>query len=219
MLKIMQAADTMELWLYDEIGDTFWGGVSAKDVVRDIAASKTPISVRINSPGGIVTEGYAIYNALSQHRHGVTVQVDGLAASIASIIAMAGEQIIMAEMSMMMIHNPWTIAVGDAREFRSVADTLEKMQAQSAGLYAKRSGMSEAEAQAAMDAETWYTAEEAVAAGLADAISSDEQIPAAKVPAGVFRHAPSQLESHDKAIAWRRQLASHKLKLLTGRRD
>ena len=115
-----------EIYVYDEIG--FWG-ITAKDFARDLKEldPKGEINLRINSPGGSVTDGIAIYNLLKNHKAKVNTFVDGLAASMASVIAMAGDTITMPENALMMIHNPWGGAMGDADELRKTADVLDKM--------------------------------------------------------------------------------------------
>lgn len=156
-----------EIQLYDEIGP--WG-VTAAAFTRALAdAGPGPVKVRINSPGGDVFDGLAIFNALKQ-RGGVEIVVDGLAASAASYVAMAGETVTMAEQSMLMIHNSWTLAVGNRHDFTKTAGTMEKIDAQMAEIYAARTGKDGAEIAAMLDAETWLTAAEAKDAGFCDAV-------------------------------------------------
>lgn len=164
-------AAPVEILLYDEIG--YWG-VDAKDFQAALArAGDGPIVLRINSPGGDVFDGYAIYNALKGRSAPVDVVIDGIAASAASFIAMAGRTISMAEPSMMMIHNAGGICFGDRRVMADMAAVLAKIDGQIAAIYAARANGAEAEFAAAMDAETWYTAAEAKAAGLCDATAAD----------------------------------------------
>lgn len=190
----IQAAEdeVSEITLYDEIGG--WG-ISSKQFARDLAkvTAKT-IRLRINSPGGSVFEGINIFNALRRHGARIEVHVDSLAASIASIIAMAGDEIHMAENAYMMIHNPWALAIGDAEEMLKMAEILEKLQTTSAEIYAKRSGKSVEEAAAWMNDETWFTAEEAKDAGLADVIEETVPGPAAKFDLSQFTKAPDMAE-------------------------
>lgn len=155
-----------EVLLYDEIG---WYGTAAEDFVRelrDVQASR--LTVRLNSPGGSVFDGIAIANSLRAHPAAVTVQVDSLAASIASVIAMAGDRIVMMPHSQMMIHDASGLAIGDAGDMREMADLLDRQSDNIAAVYAERAGGTVEDWRATMRAETWYTAEEAVAAGLAD---------------------------------------------------
>lgn len=158
-----------EVWIYDEIG--YWG-ISASDFAQQLAAlSVTQIDVRLNSPGGEVFDGVAIHNALANHRATVNIYVDGLAASIASVIAMAGDRVVMGAGSQMMIHDGLTICVGNAADMREAASMLDKTSDTIASFYAARAGGSLTEWRDRMRAETWYTGEEAVAAGLADEVA------------------------------------------------
>jgi ATP-dependent Clp protease protease subunit len=161
------------LYLYDDIGaGWFTEGVTAKGIANEItkAGTVSRIVMHINSPGGDVFEGIAIYNLVKQQGVPVTVIIDGLAASAASLIAMVGDDIKMGSNAMMMIHNAWTISVGDAAEMRKTADLLDKISGVITDTYAKRTEMAAAEVKALMDAETWMTADEAVANGFADSV-------------------------------------------------
>ena len=151
--------ETAEILIYDEISS--WG-IEARQFVKDLSGiSAKTIRLRINSPGGNVFDGVAIYNALKRHPASVRVEVDGLAASIASIIAMAGDTIHMAKNAFLMIHNAWVFAMGDAEEMRKMADVLEKIDGTMASTYAERTGSKPKDIRELMDAETWMTAEEA----------------------------------------------------------
>ena len=194
-----------ELWIYDVIGeDVFTGGITP-DQVRDELAEmdrKQPLLVRINSPGGDVFDAIAIASLLSEWPHQVDTQVDGLAASAASVIAMYGNERQMAEGAMLMIHNPWTLALGDVNEMRRQAALLEQIGDQIAGIYARRSDLDVAQAKAAMDAETWYTAEDAVAAGMATASLETLPVAAFTVPTELgYAHAPAACMT-----SWRQRL-------------
>lgn len=167
--------DQTEIMIYDYIG---WGGVTAQDFVSELQKIQTQkITVSINTPGGDVFDGLAIYNALKAHGAEITTRVDGLAASIGSIIALAGSRVLMAEASFMMIHNPWGFAMGGAQDMREMADTLDKVGGVLRAIYMSKSGKASAEMQAMMDAETWMTAQEAVDAKMADEVlvKADEQ--------------------------------------------
>jgi ATP-dependent protease ClpP protease subunit len=165
------AADTgAEILLYDAIG---WGGISAKDFVLALAqAGDGPITLRINSPGGDVFDGMAIYNSLRNRKAPVHVVVDGIAASAASFIAMAGTTLSMAEQSMMMIHNCQALAIGDRNTMLDMAAVMEKIDGQLASIYATKSGKSASDIAAMMDAEAWFTSNEAKAAGLCDIVTN-----------------------------------------------
>lgn len=157
-----------DVTLYGEIGG--WG-VQASDFIAQINALRVAsLNVRINSQGGSVFDGFAIYNALNAHAAKKVVIVDGLAASIASVIAMAGDEIRMCENALMMIHRATCCAIGNADDLRITAGLLEKLEANIAKTYAARTGMTEAEASALMAADTWLNAAECKAKGLCTTI-------------------------------------------------
>lgn len=166
-----------EIVIYEEIGG--WG-VSAKQFIEDLKAAGdlADIVLRLNSPGGSVFDGMAIYNQLKAHPAQVTVHIDGLAASMASVIAMAGDLIVMPDNAMMMIHNPWTVAIGDAEDLRKNADMLDKVKKAIQSAYMTRTGKSEQDISDMMDAETWLTGSEAVAMGFADETTEQMDIAA-----------------------------------------
>ena len=170
-----EESPTPTLHLYDVIGEDLLGGTPARLVAQDLdALGDVPeIVVRLNSPGGDVFEGIAIYNALVRHPARVTVHVDGIAASIASLVAMAGDRTVVAENAMFMVHRPWTAVVGDAEEMRRQAGTLDKAWSAMLATYQRRTGRRAAKIEkdvADAGGEWWLTAEEAVAAGFADAV-------------------------------------------------
>lgn len=158
------------MFIYDDIGESFWGGgVSAQTMSTELAALDVDeLNVYINSPGGAAWDGIAIMNAIRRHRAHVTVHIDGLAASAASVIAMAGDKIVMNRGAQMMIHDASGGAYGNAELMDEVGTILHKLSDSIADVYAGRTGTDRATWRTAMTAETWYTAEEAVAAGLAD---------------------------------------------------
>jgi len=160
--------DRAHVRIYDEIG--MWG-VDAETFARDIESiTSAEIEVAINSPGGSVFQGLAIFNALRTHPARIITRVDGLAASAASFIAQAGDDRIMVESSQMMIHDAMAATFGNAADFREVADFLDRQSANIAALYASRSGMPVERYVEMMAAETWMTAAEAVEEGLADSV-------------------------------------------------
>lgn len=184
------ADDVAEVVIYDEIGG--WG-IYADQFKRDLdKIESSTIVLRVNSPGGSVFEGVTIANALSNHSAKIEVHVDGVAASIASIIAMAGDKIHMAENAYMMIHNPWTIAIGDSSEMLKAAELLEDLRGTLAKTYAKRTGQPEEEVFAWMDEETWFNAEAALDAGLIDSIEETVPGPSARFDLSNFAKAPEQ---------------------------
>jgi ATP-dependent protease ClpP protease subunit len=175
----LQSDGTLELLVYEEIGENYWsgGGVTAKTVKQqlDQAGPYSRMAVRINSPGGDAFEGIAIHNLLRAQGKPVDVYVDGIAASAASVIAMAGDTRTMGSGAMMMIHNAWCGCTGYADDMRKMADTLDKVSAAVAETYVKRAGLSEKDAHSLMDAESWLSAEDCVANGLATAIAEDDE--------------------------------------------
>lgn len=181
--------------IYDEIG--YWG-VMAAEFQRELSAiTATEITVNLNSPGGEIFEGIAIYNALRTHPANITVRVSSLAASIASVIAQAGDRIIMQTGSQMMIHEGSGLCMGDAADMRQMAELLDRQSDNIASIYAERAGGTTEEWRERMQAETWFNAEEAVAAGLANEVEAparqDQAQPAEPVTAhwdlSVFQYA------------------------------
>lgn len=192
-----------EIWLYDQIGASFWGdGITAATFQKELAAlgKVSVINLRINSPGGDVFDGFAIYNQLKQHPARVEVDVDGVAASIASIIAMSGDEIRMAKNAMMMIHNPQGGTYGDESELRRVAALLDTIKNNLTATYVDRTGSKAAEVDAWMDDETWFTAEAAVERGFADKVTSESQVHACFDPRW-FRNVPAGLKARMSASA------------------
>lgn len=172
---------TLEVLIYDAIGSPSWdeNGLTAKGIVKTLAGkpdAKT-IAVRVNSPGGDVFDGLAIYNALKASPARIVVTVEGIAASAASFIAMAGDEVRMGQGTMLMIHEArvsWFS--GSAEELRAQAVAIEKINASLVDIYAARveaKGKTRADVVAAMAAETYFTAEEAIAWGLADTLASE----------------------------------------------
>jgi ATP-dependent Clp endopeptidase proteolytic subunit ClpP len=169
--------DAAEIFVYDEIGPSWWGLIDAQSVMMALSEMKGKhVRVRLNTPGGSVDEGVAIYNALKAHKGGVTTVIDSLAASMGSYIAQAGERRIAASNAMLMIHDPWTIALGNSGELRKTADVLDKYRDRLVPDYAARSGKTVEELQALMADETWYAGQEIVDAGFADELSSSDDI-------------------------------------------
>lgn len=167
------SADVLEIDIYDDIGESYWGeSVSAKDIRRALknSTAKT-IKLRVNSRGGDVFDGFAIYALIEAHPAKVEAHVDGIAASMASIVIMAADEITVSAGAMIMIHNPWAYAMGEADDLRQTADLLDQMQGKSADVYAARTGMARETIIEMMDAETWLTADEAKARGFADIVT------------------------------------------------
>ena len=180
-----------ELLIYDVIGD--WQGLSAKELVNTLKGiTDDEITVRINSPGGSVFDGIAIYNALRYHPADVHVRIEGLAASIASVIAMAGDTITMAENALMMIHNPFGWVGGEADDMRRTADMLDKATEAIAIAYAGKSDYSVEDITPMMADETWMTALEAKEHGFIDNIDKAVQL-AASLDVEGFQNVPEDL--------------------------
>lgn len=164
-----QAAQEADVYLFDEIG---WYGVTASNFVEELAnIVATSITLHINSPGGDVFDGIAIMNAILDHPASVTAKVDGLAASAASFVAMAGDKVVMGRNAQLMIHDASGMCWGNPDDMRKMAQTLDMISDNIASIYAERTGGTVEDWRAAMRAESWYGAQEAVDAGLADAVA------------------------------------------------
>ncbi|MDM7647001.1 Clp protease ClpP [Leuconostoc falkenbergense] len=159
-----------EKWFDEETSAT-----SFRDALKELGDVST-INLSINSGGGSVFDGIAIYNMLKSHKATVNVYVEGLAASIASVIAMAGDTITMRSGSMMMVHMPWTLSQGNAEEMRKTADTLEKTGDSIVDIYSERTGISSDDIRNIMNDETWLSAEEAVEQGWATKLDQKEAV-------------------------------------------
>jgi len=165
---------TADVYVYDTIGG--WFGIDADDFVRDVASLNVDqIVLHLNTPGGDATEGVAIANVLRAHRARVVVRVDGLAASAGSVIAMAGDEVVMGLGSQLMIHDPWIYTLGNVEEIERDLQALNSTGDSLAATYAAKAGGTVEEWRAVMKAETWYTAEEAVTAGLADRVAAADE--------------------------------------------
>lgn len=197
--RIENSANGVEIYLYDAIG---WWGVTANDFVDSVkSVGSMPISLHINSGGGDVWDGVAIYEAIRAHPAEVTVHIDGIAASAASLIAMAGDRVVIGKAATVMIHDASWDVYGNAEDHLDAAQILEKVSATIAEVYADRAGGQAADWRAAMQAGTdgtWYTAAEAVEIGLADEIAEP---PAKALAAAVERPAITQALPKSPALA------------------
>ena len=204
-----EAPGSVEISIYDEIG---FGGVTAKDFLAEVKRYKGQhIHLRINSVGGSVIEGAAIYNSLRRHKGGLTVHVDGLAASMASVIAMAGEEVYIADNAMLMVHNPWSMTMGDADDLRKEADVLDKLKATLVNAYVRKTGMETEDIAQMMDEETWLNATQSVAMGFADEIEDGIEAAASVTPASArarfdtftnsMARKPAQIKAEEAAPA------------------
>ncbi|ACU71762.1 peptidase S14 ClpP [Catenulispora acidiphila DSM 44928] len=210
-----QADGPTQVMIYDEVG---FFGVTAQDFIDEMKQVDGPIDLHLNSPGGEVWDGIAIHAYLSG-RGGVTTYVDALAASIASVIAMAGEQIVMGRNASLMIHDGWGLVIGNAADMREQAELLDRVSDNIASIYADRTGKPKDDWRAAMLAETWYIGQEAVDAGLADRMADPPAKPSKAAPddeatklaahfdLSVFRNTPDRL----KAAVFARVDAAEKL--------
>lgn len=186
--------DVAEILIYDDIGPEWAGMISAKGVTAELARFKGQprVNVRINSPGGDVVEGLGIYNALARFDGQVDIDIDGLAASMASVIAMAGDTIRIAANGMMMVHRAWTVIAGNEADLRRQADLLVKIDENLRDTYAARTEQTADKVAELMEAETWMTAQEAIDLGFADEIGQELQV-TASVRAGRFKNTPAKL--------------------------
>lgn len=166
--QILNTADEATVRVYDEIWEF---GVNASDLIAELDQITAPkMRVEINSPGGNLFDGIAIFNALRNHPAHITTRVDALAASAASIIAQAGDHRVMLDASQMMIHNAWALSVGDTNDHADMAQLLQQQDEVIAGIYASRSGKDVDHFRTLMGKETWLTAARAVEEGLADEV-------------------------------------------------
>jgi ATP-dependent Clp protease protease subunit len=184
----------VDVFLYDEIGPSAYGLLGADIIAKEIKTAKNePIRLRINSPGGSVFEATAMLSLLKEHKPGVDVIVDGIAASAASFLAMVGKTITMAEGSMMMIHRAIGFTIGNAAEHAKSIELLGKVDGQITSIYANRTGRSEADIGEMLDAETWMTSHEALAAGFATHITGPSGVKNVGIKAGRFAKTPAAL--------------------------
>lgn len=168
-----------EIWIYDVIGDPWWGFVSAqgvRDAMKEIGDQR--ITLRLNTPGGSVDEGVAIFNMLARHKPGVTTVVDSLAASMGSYLMMAGDERLIYDSSMVMIHNPWTATWGDEHQLRKTADVLGKYKQTLVRKMVAVTGKEADEVSDDLDAETWLSGQEIANYGLATGFADDDESPA-----------------------------------------
>ena len=180
-----KAGETADIYIFDEIG-TY--GVTAQDFISEIKGLKDmPINLRINSLGGDVFDGMAMYNVIKRREAKTTVYIEGIAASIATIIALGADEVIMAENSLFMIHNAWGGTSGEAKDMRKTAETLDKITSELTDIYVKKTGLSYDTLAEMMDEESWLNAEEAFALGFIDTISDSIKV-AAKYDVSKFKN-------------------------------
>jgi ATP-dependent Clp protease protease subunit len=194
-----------DIVLYGTVGDSFFGdGFTANDVVMALAevGRGEDITVRINSGGGIASEGVAIFNALTAHRGRVDVSIDGAAASAASLIAMAGETVRMRKGAVMMIHDPSALTIGNIKEHEKSIEMLDAISASAADIYAEKSGRTIEQVREDMQEEIWLTPDKAVELGYADAIDGQNAAPVMAFDYRLFKHPPERLVAMADAQGW-----------------
>ncbi|MBF9190982.1 Clp protease ClpP [Enterobacter hormaechei] len=209
------ATDDNSISVFDVIGQDYWGeGVTAKRIAGALRAMNgADVTVNINSPGGDMFEGLAIYNLLCEYEGRVTVKVLGIAASAASVIAMAGDDIQIGRGAFLMIHNCWVYAMGNRHDFAELAQSLEPFDNAMADIYAARSGLDMAAVQKLMDAESYIGGSDAVAKGLADSLlSADAVSDGDESPAAALRKLDALLAKTNTPRSERRKL----IKALSG---
>jgi ATP-dependent Clp endopeptidase proteolytic subunit ClpP len=180
-----KAGEAADIYIFDEIG-TY--GVTAQDFISEIKGLKDmPINLRINSLGGDVFDGMAMYNVIKRREAKTTVYIEGIAASIATIIALGADEVIMAENSLFMIHNAWGGTSGEAKDMRKTAETLDKITSELTDIYVKKTGLSFDALAEMMDEESWLNAQEAFDLGFIDTISDSIKV-AAKYDVSKFKN-------------------------------
>lgn len=202
---VSKSATKAEITLYSAIGESFWGdSISAKqfsDTLNSLDSAVNEITVRINSPGGDVFDGIAIYNRLKQHKAKIIVHIDGLAASIASIIALAGDEIVIGDGALYMIHLPWTFAMGNRMDLENTTNRLMDVEEQLIGIYAKKTKMDRAEIRKMLEAETWMDAEQAIEKGFVDKKAAESMpIAASALKNPWINKAPRNYNSDTKVV-------------------
>jgi ATP-dependent Clp protease protease subunit len=203
-IKSRAGSGEATIYLYEDIGDSFFGGVSAKQFADDLKAlgNVSTINLRLNSPGGDVFDGTAIYRLLIDHPARVIAHVDGLAASIASVIAMAADEIRISEAGFLMIHNASGLVVGEAKDMRQMADTLDTVTNTISDVYVARTKNDPTAVQKWMDDETWFTAADAVENGFADTVVQNMRVAAYAAfdqSRYKFKHTPTVVNRREEA--------------------
>jgi ATP-dependent Clp protease, protease subunit len=202
-----------ELYLHGIVGDTFWGdGFTSQHVIAALAehGRDHDLKVHINSGGGVATEGAAIYALLSSHRGYKTVYVEGIAASAASLIAMAGDEIVMRDGSIMMIHDPAGFTMGNSKEHAKQIESLEALATTYADVYATRAGIEIDEARQHMVDEVWLKPEDAVSMGYADRVERGKVAEPVAFAYHLYKHAPDFVLQHDQPEPDRRKKPARK---------
>lgn len=185
-----------EIYIYEAIGEGWYGGITAKsfsETMKELG-DVNALDIYINSPGGSVFDGIAIFNQIRRFNGERIVHIDGIAASIASVIAMAGDEIRIAGNGMMMIHDPWGMAIGTADEMRKMADSLDKVRGTILETYAAKTGMDRDKISELMTAETWLSADEAIEQGFATAKTDEKTLKAEFPMLDKFKNTPEPMK-------------------------
>ncbi len=196
--------DRGEIWLYGSIGQDWFGdGVTAKQFAADLKklGAVANIDLRINSDGGVVTDARAMYNLLVEHKARTHVHIDGIAASAASFLAMAGSEITISEGGFVMIHNARSVTMGDANDHRRMVTVLDQVNQTIIDTYVARTKQDAKKVTKWMDDETWFTGKEAVAAGFADNIVANMQVAASLAHSEMFKNLPAALRPNRVSAA------------------
>ena len=223
MSAIMKAAGgTAEILIYEDIGSGWLGGISAKQFAEELKAlgKISTINVRLNSEGGNVFDGVAIFNTLRRHQARVVVDIDGMALSIASLVAMAGDEIRMADNALMMVHDPWIVMAGTADELRKQAELMDQVKENLVGTYADRTKLKPEKVSALLSEETWMDSKQARELGFVDAVTEERRI-AAKFDPDKFKHVPEFAmkrweEATPRLDLYREKVQHNALKLKAG---
>ncbi|SFM92649.1 head maturation protease, ClpP-related [Nitrosomonas communis] len=214
VMRIENADESSTLYLYDVI-DSLWG-ISATDFTRELSALKgKAVNLRINSPGGDVFDARTMATAIAEHGN-VTAYIDGIAASAATYVATSAKQVHMAEGAFFMIHNAWTLIIGNKEDLMNEAVLLEKIDQSIINDYAKKTGKPVNQIADWMAAETWFTAQEALDHGFVDSITKDKQTASNKWNLSAYTKAPKALTEQDDRTTWiqQRENAQRRLRLL-----
>lgn len=200
--RISAQAGVTRVDVYDDIGEGGWfsEGLTAKSFANQLAGLSGPLEVHINSGGGDVWDGISIKNAIETHNGSVTTIVDGIAASIASVIAQAGSERVMMPGAMLMIHEAFTYAAGNSAELAKTAATLDEVSANLAAIYARAAGGTAEQWRAAMKEETWYTADQAVEAGLADRVGDGQAALPIGFDVAAFADVPGRIAAQMRTL-------------------
>lgn len=192
-LRVVNADDSATIYVYDMIGG--WDGVQARDFVQALnGLTVGQINLRINSPGGSVFDGRAMAAAVQQHPARITAYVDGIAASAASWLAIAADEVVMADGAFLMIHNSQAVAIGDKRVMLDLAGVLEQLDNSFVADYRQKTGKDAETIRAWMDAETWFSASDAVEQGFADRVESGRKAAGNTWNLSVYQNAPKELQ-------------------------